>query len=156
MTFGRILDEKLNDDSFAWSSPRTTNAPSASWRPSPQPVFLFGDFLSGFTADAGRLSSQPGRPTWFPAYEPPQPPRRPVRHLSATEQQALDCLRGMGAQSLHADFTDAEVKSAFRALARKFHPDRHPGSGDQERARLARAFASVCDAYRTLAGTVTH
>lgn len=74
--------------------------------------------------------------------------------MSPAQQQALDDLRTLGASGLTADFTDADIKSTFRALARKFHPSTHPGLSDLERARLARAFASVCDAYRTLTTAV--
>lgn len=149
--FGRVLDEKLGE-TVAWSSPVGARG-SASWRPGPGPVFLFGGVTAGFAG-----SPRPGvtrvPPAWFTSSRPAATPVRPARTLSRTQERALDYLRGLGARTLAADFTDAEIKSAFRALALRFHPDRHPGSSDAERASLARAFASVCDAYRTLTATV--
>ncbi len=52
--------------------------------------------------------------------------------------------------TLTVDFTDGELRSAFRALARCYHPDRHPESGALEQARLSRVFAGLADAYRHL------
>jgi DnaJ-class molecular chaperone len=63
-------------------------------------------------------------------------------------------LRRLGADFLTDRFTNGELKSAFRVLARRFHPDRHPGSSDAERSHLARSFAAACDAYRTLVPSV--
>jgi hypothetical protein len=118
-------------------------------------VFLFGDLRSGFTAGPAHASTTSGAPTWTPVYGArPGAQVRPARHLMPAQQAALDGLRALGAPALTSDFTEAEIKSAFRALARKFHPDRHPGSSDPERARLSRAFATVCDAYRTLTTAV--
>lgn len=155
--FGRILDEKLEVPAFAWASCEEA-APSARWRPGSSPVFLFGDLHNGFTAGPARpirSSVSSGAPPWTAVYAArPGAQLRPARRLSPAQQQALDDLRSLGASALTAEFTDAGIKSAFRILARKFHPDTHPGSSEVERARLARAFASVCDAYRTLTTAV--
>lgn len=155
--FGQVLDEKLGTPAFAWAS-REEAAPSAAWGPGPSPVFLFGDLHSGFTAGPARPvrpATRSGASPWTAVYAArPGAQLRPARRLSPAQQQALDDLRSLGASALTAEFTDADIKSAFRILARKFHPDTHPGSSDLERASLARAFASVCDAYRTLTTAV--
>ena len=52
--------------------------------------------------------------------------------------------------TLHRDFTNAELRSAFRALAREYHPDRHPGSSEFERERLAALFTRLRAAYEQL------
>jgi|CZKU01.1.fsa_nt_gi hypothetical protein len=44
----------------------------------------------------------------------------------------------------------AEIKRAYRRLARAVHPDLHPGASDDERRALEMRFAEVTAAYRTL------
>jgi DnaJ-class molecular chaperone len=73
-----------------------------------------------------------------------------ARVLSSREQRALDDLIALGAE-LPADFTFDELRSAFRTLARRYHPDRHAGCRAEDKARLAHLFARTRDAYRTLA-----
>jgi DnaJ-class molecular chaperone len=50
--------------------------------------------------------------------------------------------------------TDVRLKSAFRTLAHRFHPDRHPGLSHDERQRFAMTFADAAEAYRTLLAAV--
>jgi DnaJ-domain-containing protein 1 len=45
---------------------------------------------------------------------------------------------------------DAEVRSAFRRLARDVHPDRHPRASADERKALLQRFAELSAAYHTL------
>jgi DnaJ-class molecular chaperone len=72
-----------------------------------------------------------------------------VRPLTGRQQRALTQLNDLGAR-LRADFTVRELRSAFRELARRYHPDRHPGGSRVETARLARMFAEVTESYRQL------
>jgi hypothetical protein len=85
------------------------------------------------------------------AFDPPQPrPRvRPARHLSAAQRDALAALVALGAR-LGADFTARELRSEFRALARRYHPDSHPHAGDAERTQWGRQFALVRECYERL------
>jgi DnaJ-class molecular chaperone len=69
------------------------------------------------------------------------------------QQTAVDCLVAAGA-TLAGDFSDAELRRAFRLLARQYHPDRHPGAPAAEHARLSRQFASILGAYRELQTTL--
>lgn len=151
--FGTILDEKLEAPPFSWPSPAGRPA-QAAWRPGPRPVFLFGDIHNGFSASP-RPTFSSSAPAWTPVYGArPGAQPRPARRLSAGQREALNSLRALGAVSLADDFSAADIKSAFRALARRYHPDRHPGLSDAERASLARSFAAACDAYRALTASV--
>lgn len=82
--------------------------------------------------------------------------RRPVRtqhrphRLTPRAQAAFDELRRIGASRLHRAFTHDELRHEFRALALRFHPDRHPRLGDAERSRLAATFSRLTAAYREL------
>lgn len=85
-----------------------------------------------------------------PAVTAPSPrPPRPPRVMTAAQRDAARRFTELGAD-LPADFTDEELRRAFRALARRWHPDRHPGASPAEHARLARTFAAVMTAYRCL------
>ena len=67
-----------------------------------------------------------------------EPPPLPVE-LTALERQALDDAASPGA-----------LRRAYRTLARRYHPDRHPGRNIAERQQLARLFAEATDRYRQL------
>jgi len=78
---------------------------------------------------------------------------RLVRQLTAREQQALTELVTLGG-TLSGDFTFDELRSVFRTLARRYHPDRHIGCNEQDKARLAEQFTRVRDAYTVLASHI--
>jgi curved DNA-binding protein CbpA len=44
----------------------------------------------------------------------------------------------------------AEIKRAYRRLARTVHPDLHPQATDEERRALEARFVVINDAYRAL------
>jgi DnaJ-class molecular chaperone len=44
----------------------------------------------------------------------------------------------------------AEIRRAFRQVARKLHPDAHPHASDEERRALESQLAQVTAAYQTL------
>jgi hypothetical protein len=78
----------------------------------------------------------------------PAPAPKP-RILTERQMTALTFLVSLGAH-LDANFTGRQLKTAFKILARLYHPDRHPGCSEFEKARFARQFAAVHDAYRQL------
>jgi hypothetical protein len=67
---------------------------------------------------------------------------RPVR-LTALERQTLDDAR-----------TPAALRHAFMTLARRYHPDSHPGCGPAEHERLARLFSEATEHYRLLSAAL--
>jgi hypothetical protein len=75
-------------------------------------------------------------------------PRR-IR-LTTLEARALAALNALGA-GLDDTVSPETLRRAFRRLAHRYHPDRHPGSGAVEAAHLARQFAEATAHYRLLA-----
>lgn len=135
--FARVLDETL-----AGSSATADVAPPRTYR-APQVIGFF-DFTS------------PGRQPHSPRPTIPSPlrPTRVQRCLTAKQRVALATLVALGA-TLGADFTIAELRTAFRALARRYHPDSFAGASELERSRLARLFTSARDAYELLRASAT-
>lgn len=84
------------------------------------------------------------------------PLTRLPRHLTSAQRQALKTLVALGAE-LGEAFTARDLRSAFRTLARRYHPDRHPGLDAHGTARLAVEFARVrdaCDRLKAIAEVV--
>jgi hypothetical protein len=100
--------------------------------------------------DAGYRGLTGIAPTWAANRYPRPAAGRPVRALGPAERHALDELAGLGAR-LREDFTSAELRSAFRALARRFHPDRCTDQSPADQAHAARIFAFIVGHYRCLA-----
>jgi hypothetical protein len=72
--------------------------------------------------------------------------RAPVR---GPEPRAVPC----PARSLLGVSPDAglpEIRSAYRRLARAYHPDLHPTASDDERRAMSDRFRAVTEAYRAL------
>lgn len=51
---------------------------------------------------------------------------------------------------MRANFSAQELRSAFRALARRYHPDRHPFVSDSDKTTLSRQFTAITTHYDTL------
>jgi hypothetical protein len=148
--FADLLDERLR----ALDGDRPTAAEAArerATRPSPPHPLLFAPpyAFAGrnrYVVGERETSSEP-KPRRFCVAREADDPRRP-RTLSAGQSMALARLNALGA-SLPPDFTDRELRSAFRRLARRFHPDRHPGDRPSQ-ARLAQIFRECVEHYRRL------
>jgi len=85
-----------------------------------------------------------------PEARPPQsPPVAPPRVPPLAETPRARALRTLGLQGEPGVDT---VRAAFRQLARRWHPDRHPGASEQTRAVLCQRFAQISGAYEQLIG----
>jgi hypothetical protein len=143
--FGEILDRKLAGDAVVLGA--TGFEPDHSRVPVFNPLFLKVGAVPVFGCDVSRATA-----CFVYAVQglPASRPARPTRRLTATQRIALDCLRDLGASTLPDDFTDAEAKRAFRLLARRYHPDRHPDADEGQRSHLSREFDRITHAYRQL------
>jgi len=150
--FAEILEQKLGD-----FDPEPPAASAHAWRrPVQGPTVLYFDVRAYAAAAPTRTSpaSHDG-PAQVRPFVRPTPPPRPRRVLTTLERRALDQFEALGAR-LPVDFTDGELRSAFRTLARRYHPDRHPGCSPFDQARFAHTFACVCEAYRHLLSVPGH
>jgi hypothetical protein len=148
IAFTEILDEKLN----------AASEPPASPKPAVRHVPTVVAFFSEFGATGRPVFDARGRDLYSSGSQPavrihPGQPASPRRSLSSREQAALDQLIALGA-TVGADFTVDQLRSAFRALAPMYHPDRHPGTSPGEKARLSMQFVQLHDAYRELKGAL--
>jgi hypothetical protein len=73
-----------------------------------------------------------------------------ARHAGAPAMTASSTPRALHVLGLHAGADREAIKRAYRALARRYHPDLHPNVSETERRDLARRFAEVTEAYRAL------
>jgi hypothetical protein len=156
-TFEEVLDAALHSGELEGSG-----APGIRWPVEPQaPLFMFvrapvqspsnGRMARVPLVAAAGLHVRAAVVQKGPPGSAPPPPRsrRPVRHLPLRHQLALDALADLGA-NLRPDFTLPELRSAFRTLARRYHPDRHAVSDGDEQHRRARLFAAATDHYHCL------
>ena len=77
------------------------------------------------------------------------PPARLRRPLTTAQSRALEALNQLGA-GIGVDSSVGELRSAFRMLARRYHPDRHPDASVVDRHRLAWQFTTIRNSYKTL------
>ena len=83
---------------------------------------------------------------------PPPRPRKPRRRLTPAQKRSLGFFQQMGEGSLHADLSHAELKAAYRRLARRLHPDM-AAHGTGARAGQ-RAFIELREHYAVLTALV--
>jgi hypothetical protein len=147
-TFAELLEAELK-------CTNVRHAASARNRPLTAALFVFDLPRSAGVA--------PRRDPLQPFYTPTQeeratgraetPPTPKIR-LNACERRALAALNDLGAD-LGESLSLSTLRRAFRRLARRYHPDRHPGSSAAEHERMARVFVEVTEHYRVLAAALT-
>jgi hypothetical protein len=147
-TFAEVLEHEL--ELGAYQPDRRASRISQTGQPAAPHPFLFVEPRFFFNATAyAALAGAPGAPWHADSSVPAQPLPRPSRRLAAGEASAFNALVGLGAD-LRPDFTAGELRSAFRALARRYHPDSNPGSSDAAKVRLAGLFGDLTENYRRL------
>lgn len=109
-----------------------------------------GRFAGAMSADSVRVRRQV---TTEPAPQPSGRKRRAVWQLQERERRAFAELVALGG-ALREDFTFDELRSVFRTLARRYHPDRHAGCNEHRKAGLAEQFTRAREAYQVLASHV--
>jgi hypothetical protein len=154
--FADILDEMIAEV----PAERPRRAAQSGLRPQPPNPFLFTEpyrhyrtAYGSFGRTGGALRDVESASVAMPPDAVSAPPRRPKRKLSPADARAVEQLVALGAV-LPIDFTAQELRSAFRALARKYHQDTRPASDPAESARLARVFAHVNTHYQQLQRTL--
>jgi len=100
-------------------------------------------------ADVGRARSPIDDDHQTASHRSGQTPAGSPRHLTSSETQALTILNRLGAR-LHPDFTHRALRSAYRTLARRLHPDHYANSDSVERTRRSRLFVVATEHHRTL------
>ena len=73
------------------------------------------------------------------------------RRMRTQSEQARQAACGVLGVPYQAD--SAQVKSAYRNLSQKYHPDKHAGLDPDIRALTSEKFAQIKAAYETLSGT---
>jgi hypothetical protein len=162
LAFTAVLDEKLEGIPVpagpAMGRVGSGTAPCGRWwwgdLPPVRPVARFqGEALRDAYGLPGPGRSPAGAtrqgPPAFARTSPAPGPTR-LRLTSPEQHEALGLLRRLGAGGLPPEPAVDDVKRAFRDLARRYHPDRHPDLSADEGARRALLFAQVADAYRVL------
>jgi hypothetical protein len=146
-TFAELLEAELK-------CTNVRHASSAWNRPLTAPLFVFDVPRSA----GGAPCRDPLAPAYIPTHEErarlhTEIPATSKIGLSDRERQALAVLNDLGAD-LGESLSLSTLRRAFRKLARRYHPDRHPGSSTAEQKRMARAFVEATDHYRILAAAL--
>ncbi len=151
LTFADALDAALGTErGYAPVPP-----PSATFTSRHANPFLFSSWTAQRAMDGYAKVRQPRmeQAAAEPRMVPPPPAPRPVRVLTDAQRGELLALQRSGA-ALTPDFTVAELRREYRKLARRFHPDSHPGCSPAAAESLSREFAAVTASYQRLLASV--
>lgn len=154
-SFREILEEKMASGPVDCSNVQPTGKLTVEWTIS---SFAQTAFHSPAQARAYRAWSHP-HPVHKqkPTVELRLPPRamkekdapRKPRIWNVAQTIALEELRKMGAAEIDECSCDAEIKRAYRRLARKFHPDMHQAA---EQAKYTQEFCRLHEIFEILSG----
>jgi hypothetical protein len=135
-------------------------SPARSVAPRPEPAerqHCLEQLEALFGLTSARLSFRVMGQRTSPTPQPLQPPeflhgrqRRRDAARAATRAADSSRQRALGLLGLSGDPPLEAIGAAFRQLARRWHPDRHPEAGELTRAALCRRFAQIAEAYREL------
>ncbi len=76
---------------------------------------------------------------------------QPLRELNPRQAAALTVLQELGEDDLDSGFTRDDLKTSYRRLARRWHPDRAPAHADDtEIRRLERGFNRLRESVEVL------
>lgn len=84
-----------------------------------------------------------------------------VRELNQKIKKAKVALKRSKRKDLYAilgvaqDATEGEIKTAYRKMALKYHPDRHSSKTDEEKTAAENMFKGVNEAYEILSNAET-
>jgi hypothetical protein len=134
-SFADVLDAHLG------CTPVPPVRPALSNRPLTSALFVFDMPVAAAARPAAAPRREPSRPA------------APAIVLTTLEQRALRALNALGAD-LDERLSLDTLRRAFRQLAHRYHPDRHPDTSAAEHERLARLFADVTGHYRLLAASL--
>lgn len=79
-----------------------------------------------------------------------------MRDLKKKKQKAEVALKRSKRKDLYKilgvtqDATDAQIKTAYRKMALKWHPDRHTDKGEEEKKQAETTFKTIGEAYEVL------
>ena len=152
LNFADVLDEALAAQQDAGGARYWTGPPPTFFFPFSAPLTVIRHAALGIRVPVLSGQRPADRVSVAECRVPNAECRVPARVLTARQQAALDHLVTLGAR-LDADFTTADLRSAFRQLARRYHPDRHHGGSAAEIARVTRVFATMSAHYQCLLAT---
>lgn len=99
----------------------------------------------------GQRAAQMPQPFEPPEFLHGRRRRRDTEHKrEAVAQTATSRERALALLGLSGEPSSEEIRGAFRQLALRWHPDRHPDAGELTRAALCRRFAQIAAAYQEL------
>lgn len=96
-----------------------------------------------------KQAARPSQPKQNIALNPPRMERR-VRPQTLEALCAFELLRRHSGGNLPENFSEAELKAAWRHAALKTHPDRHMGADASVQAQTAALFRELQSAYSIL------
>ena len=172
-TFEKILREKISslagEDGAGDNKTNGESRKVGSGRPIEEVVFelfskiggprFFGraggyeNAKSGKSEQSSRKNSNPHEPISSKVFKRTEPPTAPVprqkRAWLSAQLKALEVLRAFD-KSLDEYSTDTEIKTAYRKLAKKLHPDATVHLSVAERKSREAAFREIIEAYEKL------
>ena len=114
-------------------------------------IFRLADAELGFHVLSRRPSSVLPKPLAPAEYLHGRPRKRDREHTATPPSpRALERRRALATLGLPVDASPSDVQRAFKLLAMRVHPDRHPTAEPHEREALSAHFTRLAQAYHVL------